>query len=183
MGDIVLDISFPLDDDGFFRRECPLCSREFKVKLTPEEMRSASERCTHALLVDAAGTAEGNDDGADRDAWCPYCGQRASLDSWWTQEQLALMRLHMENVMARLVNEHLIRPMQRRAGRSSAGPITVTVTANEMQQHEPWIAPEPNDMTAVVLPCCQREVKVDESWKASVHCFFCGFPHELSAGA
>jgi hypothetical protein len=30
MSDVELSIPFPLDDDGFLRRECPTCDREFK---------------------------------------------------------------------------------------------------------------------------------------------------------
>jgi len=53
--------------------------------------------------------------------------------------------------------------------------------ANEMQQREAWISPERNDMTTFELPCCERKIKVQDNWPDTVHCFFCGFPHERTS--
>ena len=35
--DLALEMSMPLDSDGFLRRECPTCEREFKWLYTSEE--------------------------------------------------------------------------------------------------------------------------------------------------
>ena len=61
-------MSVPLDSDGFLRRECPTCDREFK------------------WLPSA-------DDGAGRGTrrrgyFCPYCAMQARLGSWLTQAQV-----------------------------------------------------------------------------------------------
>ena len=39
MGKIEMKIKFPLDNDGFFRRECPFCNREFKIMIEESEKR------------------------------------------------------------------------------------------------------------------------------------------------
>jgi uncharacterized Zn-finger protein len=180
MSEIVINIHFPLDNDGFFRRECPLCQREFKVKPTEQEIRAITERSTHALLsMDAASEIGTNDDGSEEaeQAWCPYCAQQASLESWWTQEQLAFIQVHQQNTLARVVNEELIRPMKRTFGGSGKGPFSITFKGEEMKPREAWISPEPNDMIIVPMPCCKREIKILDSWSGRVTCFFCGFPH------
>jgi hypothetical protein len=175
-----LDVSFPLDDDGFLRRECPLCNREFKMKPTSAELRSEAEHTTHAMLAQAAEPSA--DDEADagevRDRWCPYCGQQAPTTSWWTQEQVAYLSVFARNIMARLVNEHLVRPMKRSLGGAPRGGLfSIEFKGSEMEEQEPWIAPEPNDMSQFALPCCNRELKITNAAEEVVHCFFCGFPH------
>jgi hypothetical protein len=40
--DVTLEMSMPLDSDGFLRRECPTCEREFKWFSTPEEEGTAA---------------------------------------------------------------------------------------------------------------------------------------------
>jgi hypothetical protein len=60
-----LTLSLPLDDDGFLRRECPHCEREFKWWPSDE-----------------------SDEPADGGYFCPYCGRQADGDAWWTKAQL-----------------------------------------------------------------------------------------------
>jgi hypothetical protein len=61
-------VSIPLDSDGFLRRECPTCEREFKWRPAAED-ETADE-------PDAAGY------------FCPYCAIQAPVDHWHTRAQL-----------------------------------------------------------------------------------------------
>lgn len=178
MSDMVISVSFPLDDEGFLRRECPLCCREFKMKPTPDEMRTIVERSAHALLSDTPDTQEQTDEhDVPPERWCPYCGQRAAYDAWWTDEQLAYLKVVAGNIAARLINEHLIQPLKRSFGGSSREPISIEFKGREIEETEPWMSPEPNDLERFALPCCDRELKIDTEWHQRVLCFFCGFPH------
>jgi hypothetical protein len=114
----------------------------------------------------------------DTEFTCPYCGQSSSSNSWWTDEQNAYIKVHIENIMAKLVNENFIRPLKRNFGKSKSGLISLEFKGNEMRQKEPWISPESNDMEIFNLPCCNRKIKIEEEWKDKVYCFFCGFPHK-----
>jgi hypothetical protein len=177
---ITRQITLPLDDEGFFRRECPLCRREFKVHLKEEELGQLAQCRIDDYLVEQRGEEGQGDDEEDESAqenFCPYCGQSAPSDYWWTQEQLAYLHVIAENIMARLLNEHLIRPLNRNMGHGSF----IRFEGKEMEQKEEWISPETTDMTVVDLPCCERRVKVVDDWKGAVCCFFCGFPHEKSS--
>jgi uncharacterized Zn-finger protein len=59
---ISIQVSLPLDQ-GFLRRECPCCRRQFKINSEFEDEGSRNERI------------------------CPYCGQAANPDKWMTREQ------------------------------------------------------------------------------------------------
>jgi len=69
MSEVKIPMRLPLDSDGFLRRECPYCKREFKM-FPLEEQGEAEEK---SVIVEL---------------FCPYCGQSVGKKSWWTQEQL-----------------------------------------------------------------------------------------------
>jgi DNA-directed RNA polymerase subunit RPC12/RpoP len=52
-------MTIPLDSDGFLRRECPTCEREFKWRPSEAEVEE------HDEPADTVGY------------FCPYCGVRA----------------------------------------------------------------------------------------------------------
>jgi hypothetical protein len=69
--EMTLAMSVPLDSDGFLRRECPTCEREFKWMQTPE----------------GEGIAASIGDGG---YFCPYCGVWAETNTWLTKAQVEL---------------------------------------------------------------------------------------------
>ena len=178
MSIIEKSISFPLDDDGFFRRECPLCCREFKVLLKKEELNDMIQEGIDSFMIEQQENKSAPKEDDDIEYTCPYCGQLSSSNSLWTEEQNAYLKVHIENIMAKLVNENFIRPLKRNFGSSKSELISLEFKGNEMSQKEPWISPESNDLEIFDLPCCNRKVKIQEDWKGKVFCFFCGFPHE-----
>jgi DNA-directed RNA polymerase subunit RPC12/RpoP len=62
-------VSVPLDSDGFLRRRCPSCRREFKWLHNEASIEPADQRYG-----------------------CPYCGARHEASSYLTQKQLKLVR-------------------------------------------------------------------------------------------
>lgn len=63
-----ISVSVPLDGDGFLRRECPTCEREFK-------WRPSADDEGDTLQPDPAGY------------FCPYCGIQAPPNEWLTKAQ------------------------------------------------------------------------------------------------
>ncbi len=57
--EVTLSMSLPLDGDGFLRRECPTCEREFKWLPSPQHGEG-----------DAAAAS---DEPAPERYFCPYC--------------------------------------------------------------------------------------------------------------
>jgi hypothetical protein len=170
---IELNISFPLESSGFFRRECPFCCREFKILLKQNELNSLSEESLRSFMLEKnEGTSENQLE--SNDFFCPYCGQAAKNDKWWTKEQAAYIHVYMNNIISGLINDHFIKPLKSDFSSSK----NIKFEGKEMELKEPWISPESNDMIESDLPCCQRRIKVDEKWAGDVFCFFCGFPHK-----
>src|SRR5438128_2412969 len=66
--EVELSMSVPLDEDGFLRRECPTCEREFKWRTATDDEETTPE-------------PEGG-------YHCPYCAVQAPSGSWWTKDQL-----------------------------------------------------------------------------------------------
>jgi hypothetical protein len=175
MGDFKMSISLPLDKDGFLRRECPLCCREFKLLLEEKELSDLAQKGIESFLLEEKETENNSNDSDDqqKEYICPYCGQASPDNSWWTKEQLAYINIFAKNIMAKLLNEHFIHPLQRKFS-SNSGPVQFK--GKEMEAQEPWISPESDDMEVFELKCCNRKMKICDDWKGKIYCFFCGFP-------
>jgi len=188
MSIISFNIGLPLDSEQFLRRECPLCLRQFKIETTEADRQSLIERELEAYLlqegpeVRAEGTDTAELDQEESELWCPYCGQIAPRGQWWTQEQIAYVHVFAYNIMVQIVNDELIHPMKRRFSGRQSGLVSIRFEGKEMEYQEPWISPEPDDMTIHALPCCGLRVKLDDDWLRIVYCYQCGFPHTRTDG-
>jgi hypothetical protein len=154
------------------------------VLLQKEELTDVAQKGIDSFMIDVKEETTDLDEieHSQTEFTCPYCGQRASSDSWWTQEQLACVKVVARNIMAKMINENLIRPLKRDFGRSTSGMISIRFEGKEMEQQEPWISPEVNDMEIFDLPCCQRKIKLRDDWTGVVYCYFCGFPYDRKIG-
>lgn len=143
----------PLDPDGYLRRQCPTCNREFKwfngkTEQTPDDWQDPEEY------------------------FCPYCGVPSGTDSWSTDAQnsyiMQVVGIHAEELI-RDELEGMARGINRQGGL-----LRMSVSGD----HSPELpAPlsEPNDMMAVASPCHPFEpVKVADGWIEPLHCLICG---------
>ena len=64
-GNVNFTVSMPVDDEGYFGRECPACEQTFRIHSDDYD----------ALADDVVLT-------------CPYCGHQAKNDQFFTQQQL-----------------------------------------------------------------------------------------------
>jgi hypothetical protein len=145
------EIEFPLDGQGFLRRECPLCEREFKWHHGP----------TKGAPLDESEPVE---------YFCPYCGENAPLDQWWTKEQV-------EAIQATALQEAM--PQLEEELRDALGPLNRTGFIHSEVHSDPLNPPPPmfesDDMVAVASPCHSHEpIKVEETWSGPLHCLVCG---------
>ena len=150
--EVTLGMSIPLDSDGFLRRECPTCEREFKWFSSSEEEDGA----------------ESVGDGA---YFCPYCGVQAPITSWLTQAQAELAQ--------NIVETQVVGPMLKkftddikRANRPG-GMIRVKADYEQPGKLDPLT--EEDDMRRVEFSCHPSEpLKVLDDWSGPVHCLICG---------
>lgn len=146
---IRVPVSLPLDSDGFLRRECPSCEREFKW-FSHEEGDPDAEPASQY--------------------YCPLCGVSAGVESWWTPAQLEYMDGASAPAVDRFIQdsiEDLFKGMKgvsfKRNGSFSRDVPT------------PQALTEPDDMVIAEPPCHPNEpVKVPEESVAKVHCLICG---------
>ena len=155
-----MTMSLPLDGDGFLRRECPNCERQFKWRPTARE-------------DDATDPADPGEVGA---YFCPHCYEPAAPGTWWTKEQVEYGR-------ARAMTE-VVRPQVEKFKRSISslnrpgGLLRVDVTGSAPPDPEPLT--EPDDMVRVDLPCHLEEpIKIEEAWDGEVACLICGIRYPV----
>jgi hypothetical protein len=143
-----VQVSFDPDADGFLRRECPHCEREFKWF--------------------AGETTDRPDDFEDPDAYyCPYCGQEAQHDAWFTQRQLE----HAEEVATAAAYELASTELED----AFRGVRNVTYKSDSSVEPPPVAFVDPPDMLMVASPCHPFEpIKVTEDWASPLHCLVCG---------
>jgi hypothetical protein len=149
-------MSVPLDSDGFLRRECPTCEREFKWLPTPD-----GEEPTPA---------------ATAGLFCPYCAVQADPGAWFTKAQI-------EQATA-IVYEEVVAPeledfKRSVEGMNRSGLIGVRAELKVEEPDPPPELEETDDMRRVDFPCHPGEpVKVLDSWVSEVHCLVCGIVAE-----
>src|SRR5437868_6931668 len=120
-------MSLPLDGDGFLRRQCPTCERDFKWLPSPE------------------GTGES---AADAGYFCPYCSIQAPTNAWYTEDQLAYARA----IVSREVVEPEIEKLKRSLAdisRSSGGLISMSLRSESRSAPRPLELSENSDMRRV----------------------------------
>lgn len=155
MGDeIEIPVSLPLDSDGFLRRECPHCMREFKWHNGP-----ASEEAEQHAPPPAY--------------HCPLCGQPAGMESWYTQIQVEYIDQtaapHIDDVVENALGDLF-------GGLKGMKGITVKRSGGgSSRSPNPDPLTEPDDMTIVASPCHGHEpVKVSDDHVGPLYCLVCG---------
>lgn len=175
---IEFKIPISLDPDGFLRRQCPLCGRQFKIRPLREESTpdTGKPEDTFLLIIEEEGKVK-EDMETSPGLFCPYCGQQSPQKDFLTDAQ----REYIQNIIYRygkqLIEEELFKSLKRIESRLS-GPISIRV--------EPKKTPEPNippltdvgDMQIYHLSCCEKEIKIQEDWEKPVYCPYCGFMHK-----
>ena len=96
MDEISLSLQLPLDKDGFLRRECPHCGRQFKQWQSADDAMQESPEAYY----------------------CPYCFTSAEADNWLTAQQLEYIQ---QQAMAEIVGPNLYRLQEQLEQASQSG--------------------------------------------------------------
>jgi hypothetical protein len=174
---IQLSISISTDRDGFMRRTCSACGRDFKTAIDPADLQS---------LLSSYCQKQGLDIGAARKEdtptcflWCPYCSHRDQARHMMTEE--------ITDYLKRIAYRECVLPMINRlfsglqnsfgGGRRSGGFISLSLEFKQSRPIapvRPMHGPEPADLKIVKFLCCDKKVKVSEYWMDVSLCSFCG---------
>jgi len=156
MTEIELALSFPLDTDGFLRRACPICLREFKWLWVDHDDKETEIP-------------------QPEEYYCPYCGGSATPNEWFTSSQVAYINTEVFEEVVRPRLDEFTESLDQ-LNRTSGGLIEFTANVEGPKQRQAPPVFEPNDMMKVVFPCHPEEpVKVNEEWDQPVHCLCCGY--------
>lgn len=159
MSEICLNATLPLDSDGFLRRECPNCERQFKWLHRAEQEEGDEE--THEV---------------PESYFCPYCHEEAAPDAWWTKEQLEYAKALVLADGLALQLRQFQRDIRRLSQRS--GLIQMDVRLPPLER--PDALAEIDDMVRVDFPCHPTEpVKLDDAWESDVACLVCGIRYPI----
>ena len=159
MSEMSISMSFPLDDDGFLRRECPNCELQFKWWPTPEEENVAEEAREEVEAY-----------------FCPYCYEPAPPSSWWTKEQVE----YIQQLAAAEALGPPLRSMKNNLERGNCRSKEINIEVSVPDLSPPKSLTELDDMVRVDLPCHPEEpLKVDEVWEQEVACLVCGIQYPV----
>ena len=149
--DLSIPIHLPMDN-GYLRRECPACERQFKWHHGPTEGRPP--------------------DAIDPPVYfCPYCGSAAPPGSWWTREQLEYARDSAAGPVARAMGDALGKAIGRQPSNSF---IKIELKRSDPPEPPPALH-ELDDMVIVEAPCHPWEpIKVAADWSEPLSCLICG---------
>ena len=144
-----ISVSLPLDEDGYFDRECPSqeCLCQFKVQ--EDDWR---------------------DKVRDEEVFCAFCGYTADSKQWWTQEQLKQGEKVALAEFERRIGGAMKRDAQswnRRQASNSFIRITIKVDDVPRQVFLPSSAAEPMRLKITCPACrCRRKLprQVDRSF-------------------
>lgn len=151
-----MEVSLPLDRDGFLRRECPHCERQFKWLHTTD-----TDQSRHVEQY-----------------FCPLCHEPASLSRWLTKEQAAYIR---DVAAAEILGPQLHEWERLTQGLNRPGGL-IQLNVKVTVPPRPETLVEANDMVRVDCPCHPEEpIKVPEDWQEEVACLICGicYPVDL----
>jgi len=171
--------TYALDRDGFFRRACPSCGREFKVKADPGDLAFLLQPAFREIGPDFGEEMSSEAEDIEALIFCPYCGHYADLSDTLTEElRTYLNRWAMREVILpaiREMNSSLERKFAPNRGRSRGMISSLSFRTDSISlPPRPISGPEPPDMKRVTLLCCSKEIKVLDGWRDLVVCPFCG---------
>jgi len=153
--EITIPLSFPLDDDGFLRRSCPACRREWKWQAALPQQPGQTKAQAESNI-------------------CPYCGQRAAVQEWLTTDQRVYIEGSARPHAIAAVHDALSDIFR---GLNGGGVLRVTADEPALPPVPPQLT-ETNDMVRIDVPCHPDELfKVDDVWSEGVYCIVCGTPY------
>jgi hypothetical protein len=160
--EVRLEVSFPLDDDGFLRRECPHCRREFKLRV-------ADDGGSDPPLSDPTNSEDASDELTD--AFCPYRAHQSDQSELLTRGQRRVVEAA---VLDQVVNPELGGLSDALAGIEAASGGLISASLERSHQPSADLT-ERNDMMRVDFTChADDPVKVEDGWHGAVHCSICG---------
>lgn len=172
--------SISTDRDGFYRRACSSCGREFKTEVDPSDLQWAL-----AAQCRRMGLEVGGDDGEETPPstiWCPFCSHEDASSEMHTEGTIEYLKrlVYREYVLPQINRLFSGLEDSTRGGSSSKGgflSISLEFKHSRMPlPPRPIHGPEPGDLKIVEFLCCGKRIKVSELWMDIPVCTYCATP-------
>lgn len=173
-------VSLSTDRDGFLRRTCEACGRDFKTEIDPADLQWALSAQCQRMGLEVGGEPESANVIAET-LRCPFCEHEAAGTEMHTPETVEYLR--------RIVYREYMLPQINKAfsgledtlgsQRSSGGFLSISLSFSHdrsLLPVRPMHGPEPADMKIVWFQCCGKRIKVPEGWSAIDVCSYCKAP-------
>lgn len=172
-------VTYGLDRGDFFRRECPSCARQYKTKTDPEDLTHMLQPSFRQVGSELGGF-EQEEQQAPQKLYCPYCGQYTKTDTTFTFPFVRYLHRYMQREFVIPLLRKFSSDLEDTFGRQrprSKGLVSISFEfkAGEITlPPRPISGPEPPDMIRVHLLCCNKYIKILDSWTHSIVCPYCG---------
>ena len=164
------------DADGFLRRACPSCGREFKTDVDEADLAGALAPAVARVGAQIGGiSVETETEALEEKIRCPFCRHRSDASDFLTDDLVAYLRsIVMREIVIPNMNKVFGDLADNFAGSRSDGFLSLRFEHDrEIQPPRPIHGPEPRDMMIVRLLCCDRRFKMPERWHDVVTCPYC----------
>ena len=153
--------SLKTDRDGFLRRCCPKCGRDFKTEINAADLqRELAAQCRRM------GVEVGEESSVEpAQLRCPYCAHVAPPSEMHTEETVDYLK--------RLINREIVIPQLNRftsdledkfsSRGHSGGMFSISLEFNASRialPPRPIHGPEPPDLIVIDFLCCGQKIKV-----------------------
>lgn len=165
------------------RRTCPACGRDFKTEINPNDLQWALNAYCQNTSDEIGVPAQGGD--SVQEIQCPYCAHKAESNQMLTEETLTYLKriAYREYIIPKLNNLFAGLENSLAGGGRSGGFISMSIQfthSRSVLPVRPMHGPEPADFKIINFLCCNKKIKVSDSWVAISLCSFCGAEVMLS---
>jgi len=175
-------LTFNVDRDGFFRRTCPSCGRDFKTQVNEADLVASLQPAFRQIGLEIGAELSGErEEEAQEHLYCPYCEHYAESGDMLTQTLVSYFeRYAMREYVLPVVNKMFSNAADAFGGigrGSSKGSISFEIIFEHHRSvlpPRPISGPEPPDMTIVELLCCGKRAKILDGWHDLRLCPYCG---------
>lgn len=168
------------DRDGFLRRTCPSCGRDFKTEVDPADLAWALntqiQRVSEEVGVSPAEIAQ--EDIPD-ELRCPYCRHVAEASEMHTEETFEYLKMFAYRDYAMPMIDRMLSDLADSFGSRGGGGGLISFSVSFKHERSPVPprpihGPEPADMKIIEFLCCGKKIKVADSWDDVTLCTYCG---------
>lgn len=173
------EVSIATDRDHFLRRACPSCGRDFKTIIDQADLSWLLSEQIKRVGSEIGAVPTDEEGQTETELHCPYCHHVAKSSEIHTEETIDYMKrfLYREYVVPML--NRTFSDLEDSIGRDHQGGGFISISF----KHEPITlpprpihGPEPADMKIVHFLCCDKQMKVYDSWDDLTACLYCNTP-------